>query len=119
MGSQHLRMKSGQKIAVPYYGALVRPKSGFESLYLVADVAGGTAGALQFEVCVWDKNRRPKIADWLQEIGVKGVICSDEKVEMEELLACEGIWLEKGRIGDASDLVAMYVNSMNGNGNIN
>jgi len=119
MGSQNLRTKSGEKIAVPYYGALVRPKSGFESLYLVADVAAGTTTALQFEVCVWDKNRRPKIAEWLQEIGVKGVICSDEKVEVEELLACEGIWLEKGKMGDATDLVAMYVNSIKSIGNIN
>ena len=119
MGSQYLGMKLGQKIAVPYYGTLVRPKAGYESLYLVADVAAGGSATLQFKVCIWDKNSRPKIVEWLQEIGVNGIICSDEKVEVEELLAGEGIWLEKGKFGDAADLVAWCVSSMESNRNNN
>lgn len=119
MGSQQFTVKSGHRVAVPYYGALVRPKAGFESLYLVADVAAGASAALRFEVCVWDKNRSPKITEWLQGLGVRGIICSDEKVEVEDLLACEGIWLEKGRLGDASDLVAMYVSKVERGSNIN
>ena len=100
-----------QRIAVPYYGALVRPKAGFERLFLVGDVCGADSKVEKLEVCLWDNQRRPNIAEWFQDNGITGLICSDANGGFEKTLNCEGIWVKTGIIGEACDLISEYASA--------
>jgi len=100
--------KTELKIAVPYYGALVRPKAGFERLFLVGSIAGSGSRVEKLEVCLWDDHKKPNIADWFQEIGITGVICSDGSTGLEKTFADEGIWLKTGVVGEACDLMTEF-----------
>lgn len=108
MKSQVSQLKKSQKVAVPYYGAFVRPKAGFEKLYLIATVDATPARVERYEVMLWDSQRTPRITDWFQELGVTGMICSDARVDTESQFQDEGIWVKKGKQGEASELIEQF-----------
>lgn len=71
------------KIAIPYYGNLTHPTSGFERIFFI--VEHDSQRSVQqpaVSLGIWDAKQAPFLTSWLHEIGVKQVVCSkkpDEK----------------------------------------
>lgn len=71
------------KIAIPYYGNLTHPSRGFERIFFIIEHDAQRPVQQQaVSLGIWDAKQSPFLTSWLQDIGVKEVICSkkpDEK----------------------------------------
>lgn len=70
------------KIAIPYYGNLTHPASGFERIFFI--VEHDTQRPIQQQAIslgIWDAKQTPFLPTWLQEIGVRQVVCSTKPDE--------------------------------------
>lgn len=65
------------KIAIPYYGTLSHPSSGFERVFFILDQGEGVIGKQhQVSMGIWDANKTPLLPAWLHQNGIKQVVCS-------------------------------------------
>ena len=100
------------RIAVPYYGALVRPDVGLERIFFIAE-AGRLSGEWnELGLRIWNPKETPRLAHWLRRMGVGGVICSDRQFRYEEALTEEGIWVCWEQEGDPGDVIARWANGL-------
>jgi len=71
------------KIAIPYYGNLTHPTSGFERIFFIIDHDTQRPTQQQaVSLGIWDAKQTPFLTSWLHDIGVEQVVCSkkpDEK----------------------------------------
>jgi len=93
------------KVAIPYYGCLVRPMDGFESLYFLADLDWTPDCCNRVELEVWNHKVDPELGVWLKGKGVEGVVCSDETCECGRYLSRLGIWVKAGMTGDVYEVL--------------
>jgi hypothetical protein len=65
------------KIAIPYYGDLVRPATGFERIFFIVDHDEKKPFQPQaISLGIWDANQTQLLPSWLVELGVNQVVCS-------------------------------------------
>lgn len=65
------------KIAIPYYGTLSHPISGFERVFFILEQDDQHPGKHhQVSMGIWDANKTPLLPAWLHQNGVKQVVCS-------------------------------------------
>lgn len=70
------------KIAIPYYGNLTHPTSGFERIFFI--VEHDTQRPMQQQAVslgIWDAKQTPFLTTWLHEIGVQQVVCNNKPDE--------------------------------------
>lgn len=108
MDRQSLVKKSRTRIAVPYYGQLVRPGVGVEKIYFVVDVGPHAGESPQVALRVWNPGEVPDLSVWLRKRGVHGVICSDTALKCHYDFDAEGIWVMGGERGEVGDIVKRW-----------
>ena len=65
------------KIAIPYYGTLSHPNSGFERVFFILESADQPSGCKHHvSMGIWDANQTPLLPAWLHQNGIKQVICT-------------------------------------------
>lgn len=65
------------KIAIPYYGDLVRPATGFERIFFIVDHDEKKPFQPQsVSLGIWDANQTQLLPSWLLELGVNQIVCS-------------------------------------------
>ncbi|BCA78336.1 hypothetical protein [Desulfuromonas sp. AOP6] len=65
------------RIAIPYYGAILRPGVGIEKLYFIADVDKKNSSLKRVFLEVWNSKISPELPGWLRDKGVSGLVCRD------------------------------------------
>lgn len=71
------RFMTTGKIAIPYYGKLTHPVSGFERVFFIVDHdSQRPIQAQTVSLGIWDARQSPFLPAWLQEIGVQQVVCN-------------------------------------------
>ena len=93
------------RVAVPYYGRLLRPGSGFERVFFLTDVDEVTGESKNLGVHIWNTKVFPEFPDWLCRHGVQGVICGDDRPVYVKALEREGIWIRCGRCGEVEEVI--------------
>lgn len=65
------------KIAIPYYGALSHPNSGFERVFFILEHDEHNQGKQNHvSMGIWDAAKTPLLPAWLHQNGIKQVVCS-------------------------------------------
>lgn len=65
------------KIAIPYYGALSHPNSGFERVFFILENDEQNQGTHHnVSMGIWDATQTPFLPAWLHQNGIKQVVCS-------------------------------------------
>ncbi len=80
-------------IAIPYYGSLVRPGRGLETIFLRGDFDPDSRQLENVSVEVWNPKSEGRLQKWLASQGIRGVFCRDRNARYEEMLSQEGIWM--------------------------
>lgn len=94
----------GCMVAVPYYGSLIRPHSGLETLYLMAEVNRATGTVETLNVRVWNTIENPDLPGWLKAEGIEAIICEDFQPKLEKSFQDRGVstcWNHKGEMEEA------------------
>ncbi|PLX84362.1 MAG: hypothetical protein C0617_08270 [Desulfuromonas sp.] len=97
------------RVAVPYYGAMIRPGAGLERVYFLVDVDPAAGSFRNLGMHIWDSRAHPEFPTWLSRKGVQGLICGDDRPAYEGVLKKAGIWVRWGKAGDLEDLVGGMV----------
>lgn len=64
------------KIAIPYYGNLTHPTSGFERVFFIVDQdTKKPANGQQVSIGIWDAKESPMLPTWLHNLGVQQIVC--------------------------------------------
>ena len=105
--------KSLARIAVPYYGQLVRPGVGIEKIYFVAEIKPDSREVRHVTLRVWNPHEVPELASWLKKKRVSGVICSDTTLKCHYDFAAEGIWVMGGQKGEVAEIIRRWVDGRN------
>ncbi|MGB4598685.1 MAG: hypothetical protein WBI04_01755 [Trichlorobacter sp.] len=64
------------KIAIPYYGSLTHPTSGFERIFFIVEQAGQkNTNGQQVSIGIWDAKESQLLPNWLHELGVHQIVC--------------------------------------------
>jgi hypothetical protein len=105
--------KSPLRIAVPYYGQLVRPGAVIEKIYFIAEMKPVSWKLRHVSLRVWDPQEVPDLASWLKKKRVCGVICSDTTLKTHYDFAAEGIWVMGGQRGEVADIIRRWVAGLN------
>lgn len=64
------------KIAIPYYGNLTHPTSGFERIFFIVDQGGQkNMNSQQVSIGIWDAKESQLLPTWLHELGVQQIVC--------------------------------------------
>lgn len=67
------------KIAIPYYGTLSHPNSGFERVFFILEHDEHTPGKPHHvSMGIWDASQTPLLPAWLHQNGIKQIVCSAE-----------------------------------------
>lgn len=77
------------KIAIPYYGDLTHPASGFERIFFIVEHdAQAPALCNSISIGIWDANQTPLLPAWLHDLGVEQVVCRNrpEKALLETMI---------------------------------
>ncbi len=96
------------RIAVPYYGQLVRPCVGVEKIYFVVEVHPNLPEPRHVAMRVWNPDEVPELPVWLRKKGVSGVICSDTTLRCRYDFSGEGIWVAGGQKGDVTEIIRRW-----------
>jgi len=80
-------------IAIPYYGTLIRPGRGVETIFLRGEFDPKSRQVENLSVEVWNPKSEGRLQKWLAAQGIRGVFCRDRNTRYEELLSQEGIWM--------------------------
>ena len=100
--------KKSVKVAVPYYGPLVRPNVGLEKVYFVADVDLQSNTMKSVSVKVWNPKVRRDLPDWIKKSGISGIICTDLTSTYENYFTSKDIWISYAEEGDVKELVEQW-----------
>ena len=94
------------KIAIPYYGSLSHPTSGFERIFFILEQDSQIKGKYrQLGMGIWDSGETPLLSAWLHQIGVNQVVCNNTPDRsLTETMLKSGI-----RIFDAGSEKAMRI----------
>ncbi len=66
------------KIAIPYYGSLSHPNSGFERVFFILEQDATPHGSYrQLGMGIWDAGETPLLSAWLRQIGVNQLVCKN------------------------------------------
>lgn len=69
-------MNSG-KIAIPYYGCLSHPNSGFERVFFILEQdEQNQSKHHSVSMGIWDTSKTPLLPAWLHQNGIKQIVCS-------------------------------------------
>lgn len=64
------------KIAIPYYGNLTHPTSGFERIFFIVDHdVQKPSNNSAVSIGIWDAKQTPLLPAWLHDLGVQQVVC--------------------------------------------
>jgi len=64
------------KIAIPYYGNLTHPVSGFERIFFIVEHdISKPAQTQNISIGIWDAKQSPLLPSWLHELGVHQIVC--------------------------------------------
>jgi hypothetical protein len=77
------------KIAIPYYGTLSHPNSGFERVFFILEHdEHNQTKHNQVSMGIWDATQTPLLPAWLHQNGIKQVVCSSapDRSLMETML---------------------------------
>ena len=96
------------RVAVPYYGPLVRPNVGLEKIYFVAEVDLQSNSMKNLTVRVWNPKVRKELPEWIKKSGISGIICTDLSPSYQNYFSCRDIWVSWGFQGDVKDLVEQW-----------
>ena|SRR6266540_985902 len=97
------------RVAVPYYGSLIRPNMGLEKVYFVADVDIDAQSLKNLSVKVWNPKIKRELPDWIKKGGISGIICSDGSISFENYFNTKNIWVSWGQKGDVTDVIEQWV----------
>ena len=76
------------RMAIPYYGRLLRPGFGLERIYFHVEVDNSSTQECSWSLQVWDPVKAG-LCSWLQKQGVSGLVCRDSYPQLaSELDAC-------------------------------
>ena len=89
------------KIAIPYYGTLSHPNSGFERVFFILEHDEYTpTKPHNVSMGIWDANQTPLLPAWLHQNGIKQIVCStDPDHSLVETMLKAGIRI----FGEGSD----------------
>jgi predicted Fe-Mo cluster-binding NifX family protein len=113
MSARANEKKSPARIAVPYYGQLVRAGVGIEKIYFVAEIKPDSREVRHITLRVWNPHEVPELAGWLRKKRVSGVICSDTTLKCHYDFAAEGIWVMGGQKGEVAEIIRRWVAGSN------
>jgi len=77
------------KIAIPYYGTLSHPNSGFERVFFILEQDESINGRHHHvRMGIWDATKTPLLPAWLHQNGIKQIVCSaaPDRSLMESML---------------------------------
>ena len=76
------------RMAIPYYGKLLRPGLGLERVYFQIELDSTAEQACPWSLQVWDP-LKTGLCRWLQKQGISKLVCRDSYSQLEsELVAC-------------------------------
>lgn len=104
MKETELRNKCRTRVAIPYYGTLVRTMTGLERLYFLVDV-GESGIPSSVALKVWNPRGGTSLPRWLKDQGIEGIICADEQPRYESLLQEAGIWVRWRQRGELDEVI--------------
>lgn len=96
------------RVAVPYYGTLLRPGVGLEHLYFLVDVDQDSGRFTHPQLGVWNPKECRQIGKWLRQSGASGLICSDYHPAYEDQLHKDGLWVRWQQQGDLPDVIGRW-----------
>lgn len=96
--------RKAERIAIPYYGHLFRPCQGLEKLYFIMELSE-EGGRTSPQLAVWNVDEGGDLPRWLRQMGVTGIICSDEKPHYLLDFRSSGIWVRWAEPGDVTEIV--------------
>ncbi|PLX89837.1 MAG: hypothetical protein C0618_00305 [Desulfuromonas sp.] len=102
-------------LAVPYYGQLVRHNGGLEHIYFRLNANPVTGELTKSELCVWDQKNSPSLPEWLDQNGIRTLLCSDKRPGLESLFTANGIHVFWEQSGEISEMVNHWMSSSNDN----
>lgn len=102
------KKKSPTRIAVPYYGHLVRPGAGIEKIYFVAEFKPRSLELRHITLRVWNPHEFPELPGWLKKRGISGLICSDVTLGCHFDFTGEGIWVMGGEVGEVHEIIRRW-----------
>ncbi len=85
---------SATRIAVPYYGSLVRPGKGLEQIYFHCDLDRSSGSVENVSIRVWDSKKGNDLFQWFVDQGIQGLYCETPPAAFASHLARKGIWVE-------------------------
>ncbi len=94
-------------VAVPVYGSRVLPRFGLARTFRLAARDGVEVRDLGERV--WDPTREPRLARWLRDQGVEGVLCGGIHPRFQVALELEGLWVLWGQRGEVGSVLARWV----------
>lgn len=102
---------SQQIIAIPYYGILRQPKIGLAQIYFIAKVKLPEGCLDELSMAVWNPKAEPQLGKWLLQLGVHGILCSDDSYTPDPDLAARHIWVHSGLQGDVEVMLSQWLNT--------
>ncbi len=93
-------------VAVPVYGSRVLPRFGLARTFHLAARDG--ADVREVGRRVWDPTREPRLARWLRDQGVEGVLCGGIHPRFQVALELEGLWVLWGQRGEVDTVLARW-----------
>ncbi len=84
---------STAKIAIPYYGSLTHPSTGFERVYFIVEQDENQAGRCKnISIGIWNSAEKPLLPSWFNDLGVQSLVCqTDPEANLLENLKNAGI----------------------------
>jgi len=107
------KRKGPTRIAVPYYGQLVRPGVGIEKIYFIAEIKPSSRELRHITLRVWNPHEESDLAEWLMKKRVSGVMCSDTTLKSHFDFAAVGIWVMGGQKGEVAEIIRRWVAGRN------
>lgn len=100
-----------QIIAIPYYGTLRQPKLGLAQIYFIAKVNLSEGCLEELSMAVWNPKAEPQFGRWLHQLGVHGILCSDDPYTPDPELTARQVWVHGGLQGDVEVMLSQWLNT--------
>jgi len=100
-----------QIIAIPYYGTLRQPKIGLAQIYFIAKVKLPEGCLSELSMAVWNPKTESSLGKWLLQLGVHGILCSDDPCTPDPELTARQLWIHGGLQGDVEVMLSQWLNT--------
>lgn len=78
--------------AIPYYGNLMHPTTGFERVFFIVEQDSNNEKNQQISIGIWDSKQSKSLPGWLGMLGVEQLVCSETPDEkLQQTLQNEGV----------------------------